>query len=216
MDTTDVGVLTEDDQACFDELGQYLVSADAWQQFAIWLLHKHFEPAPGELFVECALTATRKTETSPIERSAFGTLNATAMRFDGTVSSGVGLIGMEYAEPADFGPTSPLSADDEAVLVGIAERLAVHGKTERFGVRMINDALAMSEDELLLETSDSAQRTLQCVVAQRDSIAARNNVETTWRWKPVEGETGRTVMQQCFSSCEVGPPTCHFFAAALR
>ncbi len=24
-------------------LGEYLTSTDAWQRFAIWLLHKHFE-----------------------------------------------------------------------------------------------------------------------------------------------------------------------------
>ena len=44
MDATDVGTLSEDDRACLDELGDYLVSTDAFQRFAIWLLHKHFEP----------------------------------------------------------------------------------------------------------------------------------------------------------------------------
>jgi hypothetical protein len=47
------------------------VSTDAWRRFGIWLLHKHFEPAPGEVFVEHTMRAPRKTETSPIERSAF-------------------------------------------------------------------------------------------------------------------------------------------------
>ena len=45
MDATDVGVLSEDDRACLDELGHYLVLTDAFERFAIWLLHKHFEPA---------------------------------------------------------------------------------------------------------------------------------------------------------------------------
>jgi hypothetical protein len=47
MDTTNVAVLDETDRACLDELGHYLVSTDAWRRFAIWLLHKHFEPAAG-------------------------------------------------------------------------------------------------------------------------------------------------------------------------
>ena len=47
MDATDVGVMTEDDRACLDELGEYLVTTESWQRFAVWLLHKHFEPADG-------------------------------------------------------------------------------------------------------------------------------------------------------------------------
>jgi hypothetical protein len=104
MDATDVGELGEDDRACLEELGQYLVLTDAWQRFGIWLLHKHFEPTPGEVFVEHTMRAPRKTETSPIERSAFPEqgLSATAVRFDKSISDGIGVIGMEFAEPDDF------------------------------------------------------------------------------------------------------------------
>src|ERR1700674_776070 len=81
MDTTDVGVLGEDDRACLEELGQYLAATDAWPRFGVWLLHKHFEPAPGEVFVERAIATPRRTETTPKERSAFSTgLSASAMR----------------------------------------------------------------------------------------------------------------------------------------
>src|ERR1700757_3379429 len=163
MDATDVGELSEDDRACLDELGEYLVATDSWQRFGIWLLHKHFEPAPGEVFVERAFHAARRTETTPAERSAFSAgLSPTAVRFDPSVHSGVGVIGMEFAEPADFGATAPLSAEDEAVLAGIAERLQAHGKIERFGIRLIRDPLGLSANELLVETCDSAQRTLDC------------------------------------------------------
>jgi hypothetical protein len=203
MDATDVSVLGDDDHACLDELGQYLVSTDAWQRFAIWLLHKHFEPAPGELFVESVSKAPRRTETSPLERSASRAqvLSATAMRFDRAASSGVGVIGMEFAEPADFGSTSPLSADDEDVLAGIAERLQTHGKTQRFGVRLIRNPLGLSEHEVLLETSDIAHRTLHCNVSERDGIRARTSVETAWQWKPALSKTGPTVVQKCYSIC---------------
>jgi hypothetical protein len=201
MDATDVGVLGEDDRACLDELGQYLVATDAWQRFAIWLLHKHFEPEPGEVFVERALAAPRRTETTLIDRSAFTALRTTAIRFDGTVRSDVGVIGMEFAEPSDFGATSPLSDDDAAVLAGIAERLAVHGKTDRFGVRLIRNPLGLSDNELLVETCDSANRTLHCGVAERDAVATVENVETTWRWRVVQGEAGQTVMQECQATC---------------
>ena len=186
MDTTDVGVLGEDDRACLEELGRYLAASDGWQRFGIWLLHKHFEPAPGEVFVERAIHAPRGTQTTLIDRSALPGpgVSTTAVRFDDSVSSGVGLVGMEFARPADFGDTSPLSDDDEAVLAGIAERLAAHGKTERFGVRLIRNPLGLSEGELLHETCDSAHRTLQCTVSERDALPADHTiVETAWRWK---------------------------------
>jgi hypothetical protein len=203
MDATDVGELGEDDRGCLEELGRYLIATDAWPRFAIWLLHKHFEPAPGEIFVERAIAGPRKTETTPIERSAFPEqgLSTTAIRFRDAVSSGVAVIGMEFAEPADFGSTSPLTAADEAVLAGIAVRLEARGKTERFGVRLIRDPLGLSEHEMLLETCDSANRTLHCEVSTRDGVHPFKTVETSWQWKLVPGEAGPTTMQYCASSC---------------
>src|SRR6201985_3562981 len=113
MDATDGGELTDGDRACLQELGQYLVSTDAWQRFGIWLLHKHFEPAPGEVFVEHSKRSPRRTETAPIMRASFADtgLITTAIRFDGS-TNGVGVVGMEFAEPEEFGDTEPLSDDD--------------------------------------------------------------------------------------------------------
>src|SRR6476619_956271 len=166
MDATDVGELGEDDRACLEELGQYLVLTDAWQRFGIWLLHKHFEPAPGEIFVEHTMRAPRKTETTPIERSAFAEqgLSTTAIQFGDSVSNGVSVIGMEFAQPDDFGDAAPLSDDDEAILAGIAERLRAHDKIQRFGVRLIRNPLGLSEHEMLHETCDSSTRTMHCTV----------------------------------------------------
>lgn len=162
MDTTDVGVLNEDDRECLREIGEYLVASDVWQRFGIWLLHKHFEPDAGEVFVERVIPGPRRTETRPADRSVFSLngLNATAMRFEGAAGSGVGVVGMEFAEPGDFGRSAPLSAEDEAALAGIVERLEAHSKTDRFGVRLIRDPLELSKQEVMLETCDSANRTL--------------------------------------------------------
>src|ERR1700742_2194266 len=127
MDATDVGELGEDDRACLEELGQYLVTTDAWQRFGIWLLHKHFEPESGEVFVERSVRAPRGTRTAPLQRAEFGEegLSTTAIRFD-AVGSGVEIVGMEFAEPDEFGDTEPLTGDDEPVLGGICERLKAH------------------------------------------------------------------------------------------
>jgi hypothetical protein len=215
MDTTDVAVLDETDRACLDELGHYLVSTDAWRRFSIWLLHKHFEPATGEIFVERVITAPRGTQTKLVERCCAGDLSVTSMRFDPDVSSGVGIIGMEFADPADFGSTSSVGHDDEAVLTGVAERLRAHGKTERFGARLIRNPLGLSEHEVLVETCDIADRTLHCGVGERDGISADNNVETTWLWKPNPGETGPEVTLYCSMMCGSEPDGSHYIEAHI-
>ncbi len=202
MDATDVGILSEDDRACLDELGQYLVSTDAFQRFAIWLLHKHFEPAAGEVFVESVITAPRGTQTTPVKRCSAQGLTATSMRFDPDVSAGVGVIGMEFADPTDFGSTSSVSPDDEPVLTGLAQRLRTHGKTERFGVRLIRNPLDLAENEVLLETCDIAHRTLHCSVGERDGDHAGTTIETTWQWELSLSKTGPKVKQFCTALCQ--------------
>ena len=208
MDATDVAVLDEADRACLHELGQYLVSTDAWQRFAIWLLHRHFEPISGEVFVESLVP--RGTETTPVDRCSVPGLRATSMRFDPGVSSGVGVVGMEFADPADFGSTSAVGPADEPTLTGIAERLRARGKTERFGVRLVRNPLGLTENEVLVETCDIARRTLHCSVGERDGLSAANNVETTWQWKPSPSKTGAEVKLYCMMMCGSNPDGSHY------
>jgi hypothetical protein len=203
MDATDVGVLTEDDRACLAELGEYLASTQAWRRFAVWLLHKHFEPADGEIFVEHA-TAQRGLETTLVPRSELSPqqVSASGIRFDAQDDSDVSVIALEFAEPGDFGPTTALCAEDETVLAGIADRLRAHDKIDRFGVKLIRNPLALSGDELLLETCDSAIRTLYCDIGTRDALPADLDiVETTWRWNVVAGGGRPVVMQECAAGC---------------
>jgi hypothetical protein len=204
MDATDVGELRDNDRACLEELGQYLVSTDAWQRFGIWLLHKHFEPEPGEVFVESTMQEPRGTKTAPTMRAAFPDqgLSTTAIRFDDSTTGGVGVIGMEFAEPEEFGDTEPLSDDDDAILAGIAERLRTHDKLQRFGVRLIRNPLGLSDQEMLHETCDSATRTLHCTVGERAAMLADDNViQTAWRWRVVQGGSDAIVMQDCTAGC---------------
>jgi len=204
MDTTDVGDLREEDQACLEELGQYLVTTEAWERFGIWLLHKHFEPAPGEVFVEHTVREPRKTETTPVERSTFPqrALSTTAIRFDDATDNGVAVVGMEFAAQDDLAGAAPLGDGDEAVLSGIAERLRAHDKIGRFGVRLIRNPLELSDGEMLHETCDSTTRTMTCTVGQRDAMLADvATVQTAWRWRLVQGGTDTVVMQDCTAGC---------------
>lgn len=202
MDDTDVGVLSEDDRACLDEIGEYLVATEAWQRFAVWLLHKHFEPTAGDVFVERALPVEAKTETTLVERSSSMRLRATGIRFSAGEGSGLDVVGMEFAEPEDFGTTAPLGADDEAVLAGIAEFLRDRGKIDRFGIKLIRNPLGLSDHQLLLETCDTENRTLHCDVRSRSAMPDDVTVvETTWQWKVVQGGIRPVVMQNCTAGC---------------
>ena len=216
MDTTDVAVLDDADRACLDELGDYLVSTDAWRRFAIWLLHKHFEPGDGEVFMEMATTAPRGTLTTLVRHRLAWGLEPASMRFDPDVKCGVGVIGMEFAHPADFGSTSPVTHEDETVLAGVAERLRAHGKTERFGVRLIRNPLGLGENEVLVETCDIANRTLQCSVSERDGVSPDNNVETTWQWKPTLSKSGPKVHRYCSFMCGSLPDGTHYLEARIN
>ena len=202
MDATNVGTLAADDRACLEDVGQYLAATDAWQRFGVWLLHKHFEPRPGEVFVERVDRTLRRTATTPRPKSAHPQVSATAVRFDDEVGDGVRIVGMEFADTTDFGETAPLSQDDADVLSGIAERLAAHDKTHRFGLRLIRNPLDMSESELLHETCDRAARTLHCTVDEHDAMFASHQViQTGWRWRVVEGSGQPVVMQDCTAGC---------------
>jgi hypothetical protein len=127
-------------------------------------------------------------------------LTATSFRFDPDASSGVGIVGMEFADPADFGSTPSVSPNDETVLAGLADRLRAQGKTERFGVRLIRDPLGLRQSEVLVETCDIANRTLRCGVGDRDGLGA-NSVETSWRWTPSPGKTQPTPKMWCMNNC---------------
>jgi hypothetical protein len=213
MDLTDVGVLDDSDRACLREIGQYLTTADAWRRFAIWLLHKHFDPLAGEIFVERARPRTGTTETTAVRRSAvaFDSLSASAIRFGN--DTGLHLVGLEFSELSSFGDVAPLSADDEAVLVDIARRLRSHGKTDRFGVKLIRNPLGLSEDQLLLETCDPATRTQYCEIGSREALPSdRSIIETTWRWRLTQGTSDPVVMQQCTAGCTPAAVEGHILA----
>ena len=90
------------------------------------------------------------------------------------------LVGMEFAARADLGATRPFGADDERVLRGLRDVLAIHGKTDRFGMRLIRDPIGLVDDEILVETCNLESRLLRCDVARRDSLSAPTIVETAW------------------------------------
>jgi hypothetical protein len=215
MDLADVGILDDSDRACLREIGQFLATTDAWRRFAIWLLHKHFEPLAGEIFVERAMLRTGTTETTPMPRSAFavGSLSASAIRFGDDIDADLYLTGLEFSELSSFGDVAPLSADDEVVLVGISERLRLHGKIDRFGVKLVRNPLGLSDGQLLLETCDPATRTQYCEIGSREALPSdRSIIETTWRWQLTYGTSHPMLMQSCVAGCTPAAVEGHILA----
>jgi hypothetical protein len=195
--TNTVGVLSEDDWNCLDELGRYLASTDAWNRFAIWLLHKHFEPDAGEVFVERPVAFQAATVTSPVRRAAFspGELTTIAVRFDNRPSSGVKMVGMEFTRLVNLGRVAPLNDADEVVLAGLADRLQALGKVDRFGARLIHDTLPVSDEQIVVETCDELRRSMNCRVVNRNAFADGPFVGTTWQWEP--STTGLGSVKAC-------------------
>jgi hypothetical protein len=95
-------------------------------------------------------------------------------------------------------------------LAGIAERLRAHGKTERFGVRLIRNPLGLGENEVLVETCDIAHRALHCSVAERDRARVGTTVETTWEWKPSLSKTGPKAKRHCAYQCQMDSGNNHY------
>jgi hypothetical protein len=80
--------------------------------------------------------------------------------------------------------------------------LQSRGKIERFGVKLIRNPLALSDDQLLLETCDLVTRIQYCDIGSRAALPdGRSIIETTWRWRPVNGTIDHVVMQECTAGC---------------
>jgi hypothetical protein len=77
--------------------------------------------------------------------------------------------------------------------------------TSRFGVKLIRNPLGLSERDLLVESCDTANRTLRCGAIARDAIPSDLDVvETTWQWKVIEDTGQPVVMHTCNTACIAG------------
>jgi hypothetical protein len=82
-----------------------------------------------------------------------------------------------------------------------------HDKIDRFGVRLIRNPLGLPENELLMETCDFENRTLQCSVEQRNGGHTVKSIETSWQSK-----NGPKVVQACMGFCSPTAMGAHFGA----
>ena len=83
-DISEVNAMSLQDEACVQEIVDVLKKYNALGRFGVTLLHKHFDIAEDELFVESCDVSTRTLTIKPFKKSELDGLNfkATSWRLD--------------------------------------------------------------------------------------------------------------------------------------
>ena len=74
----------------------------------------------------------------------------------------------------------PLNESDREVMEALREVLLKHDAIERFGITLLHNHFPTGEDETLIETSDSANRTM--TIRPHKGKLPDGTVETAWRF----------------------------------
>lgn len=202
MDLTEVGALSDADRLCLDEFGACLVRAGAHERFGATLLHSHFTPDTGEIFIEEADLAAKLLRLRPT-REASVDLAAVNVCFEESPmdEDEIRLVGLEFASPAILGGVAPINAADGEVLAGLRNILVRHRKAGRFGLRLFHDPL-QAGDAILVETYNPAKRLLTCTLAPPDDAAVARAVATVFRWtRAVRDDNDLAISQYCEQIC---------------
>lgn len=96
----DVGVISEEDEACLHEIREVLERHKKLSRFGIALLHRHFDMDSGEVLLEQCDESTRTLVAKPVGRTALKATEATptVWRFD----AGSGKTGSRYCQIDQF------------------------------------------------------------------------------------------------------------------
>lgn len=196
IDTTDVGIITADDQACLDEVGSCLLAAKAHSRFGLTLLHSHFPVHDDEMLLEEVNTDERAITVRPV-RADHSSVFATNVCHDDADQ----LVGLEFASYQTLAGVAPIGDSDSNVLTGIVDILRRRAKIKRFGIRLLHDPLGL-DGNVLLETSDLARRILSSR-SETGSPALLQSIPTVFRWEEVRAGSGDglTVDQGCMQYC---------------
>ncbi len=114
---------------------------------------------------------------------------------------------MQWSDFQDIDDIEPMNDKDSECLAAVRDVLKAHGMLNRFGVALLHKHFDLSEDEILLETSDNAARTLVLKPTKR-SEAGNNNVGTIFALR----EGGFETMSHCHTYCKRGVFGNHFGA----
>lgn len=103
---------------------------------------------------------------------------------------------IQWAELSDIDEIEPLNENDADCLAEIREVLKKHGKRDRFGVALLHAHFPMTDDEILVETTDRDARRLTLEpVNLRDAGDTMGTV-----WKLLDGDFH--TMAHCHKFCK--------------
>lgn len=80
----------------------------------------------------------------------------------------------------DVMDVEPLDVADHACLQEIKDVLLRHGRLNRFGVTLLHEHFAMSDDEVLVEDCDPVSRTLTIRPEKISPDVIGSSIETAW------------------------------------
>lgn len=106
---------------------------------------------------------------------------------------------MEWADLEDIDGVDPIDEADAPCLKELYAVLKRHDRHERFGVTLLHKHFAMNDDEVLLEHSDNANRSLVLRPAKVDSVEVKRSVQTSWQLTDNDGAVTNTA---CYRRCE--------------
>lgn len=99
----------------------------------------------------------------------------------------------------DINDAPPLTESDAAMVQEIVAVLKKYDALDRFGLTLLHQHFPISDDEVLLETTDINARTQLIRPVPKSSLESEAYIETSWRL-----DTGKSMMH-CV--CRVDPDT---------
>jgi hypothetical protein len=81
----------------------------------------------------------------------------------------------------DITRAMPLTSADEPLLSDLREVLTRHNALSRFGITLLHQHFDLSEDEVMVESTDVSARTHTVAPKSRMAFASIPHIETSWR-----------------------------------
>jgi hypothetical protein len=106
---------------------------------------------------------------------------------------------LQWGSLPNIDDVAPMNEGDSECLIEIREVLKRHHMIDRFGVALLHSHFAMSDDEVMVEETDVASRTLT-LKPMKEAEARSGNVATIWKLLEGNFET----MAHCKVYCQRG------------
>lgn len=119
----------------------------------------------------------------------------------------INLMPIQWSLLNDIDDVEPIGDGDSKCLKSIFEVLKSYGMESRFGVALLHKHFDLDPDEIMMESNDTASRTLT-IEAVKAKDAGENNIGTIFSLH----QDGIEVMSHCHQYCKRGVFGNHFGA----